>query len=215
MQLPVMRRRRRPSGAADRLCGMRFGWIQAQALCWLPMKRLPVILLASLFGVTAAATTYVRVEKDGTKTYSDRPIPGGKPVDLEPAQTYSNQQPTISTPRSNVPIEQQLLDRLSDFRYASCSVAPANDTTYVNPEMVIVGVQLSPELQPTHKLTLTVDGQPVPGGENARSATLTEVPRGTHTVTVRVTNGYGQTMCSASSSFHVQRPSLNSPARRN
>jgi hypothetical protein len=193
---------------------MRFGWIQVQALCWLPMKRLPVILLATLFTVTAAATTYVRVEKDGTKTYSDRPIPGGKPVELEPAQTYSSQQPTISTPRSNAPIEQQLLDQLSDFRYESCTVSPANDTTYVNPEKVTVGVQISPELQPTHTLVLTVDGQPVPGGPNVRNATLTEVYRGTHTVAVTVTNGYGQTMCSASASFHVQRPSLNSPARR-
>jgi hypothetical protein len=193
---------------------MRFGWIQVQALCWLPMKRLPVILMASLFAVTAAATTYVRVEKDGTKTYSDKPIPGGKPIDLEPAQTYSGQQPTISTPRSNVPIEQQLLERLKDFRYASCAVSPANDTTYVNPEMVIVGVRLTPELQPSHTLVLTVDGQPVPGGPNTRSATLTEVYRGTHTVAVTVTDGYGQTVCSASASFHVQRPSLNSPARR-
>jgi hypothetical protein len=193
---------------------MRFGWIQVQALCWLPMKRLPVILLASLFAVTAAATTYVRVEKDGTKTYSDKPIPGGKPIDLEPAQTYSSQQPTISTPRSNVPIEQLLLERLKDFRYTSCAVSPANDTTYVNPEMVIVGVRLTPELQPSHTLVLTVDGQPVPGGPNARSATLTEVYRGSHTVAVTVTDGYGQTVCSASASFHVQRPSLNSPARR-
>jgi hypothetical protein len=157
----------------------------------------------------------VRVEKDGTKTYSDRPIPGGKPVELEPAQTYSNQQPTISAPRSNVPLEQQLLDRMNDFRYTSCTVSPANDTTFVNPEMVMVSAQISPELQPTHTLVLTVDGQPVPGGPNTRGATLTDVFRGTHTVTVTVTNGYGQTMCNASASFHVQRPSLNSPARRN
>ena len=49
-----------------------------------------VVLLGSLCAVsTALATTYVRVEKDGTKTYSDRPMPGGQPVDLQPAQTYS------------------------------------------------------------------------------------------------------------------------------
>jgi hypothetical protein len=193
---------------------MRFGWIQVQALCWLPMKRLPVILLASLFAVTAAATTYVRVEKDGTKTYSDKPIPGGKPIELEPAQTYSSQKPTVTTPRSNQPIEQQLLDQLEDFRYMSCDVSPANDTTYVNPERVVVEVRLTPELQSTHTLVLTVDGQPVPGGPNVRNATLTQVHRGTHTVAATVTNGYGQTVCSASASFHVQRPSLNSPARR-
>ena len=54
------------------------------------MKRLSLTLvLGSLIAVTAQATTYVRVEKDGTKTYSDRPIPGGQPIDVQPAQTYS------------------------------------------------------------------------------------------------------------------------------
>ncbi len=49
-----------------------------------------VLLLGSLCAVSAAlATTYVRVEKDGTKTYSDRPMPGGQPIDVQPAQTYT------------------------------------------------------------------------------------------------------------------------------
>ena len=54
------------------------------------MKRAVVILLGML-GVAASvqATTYVRVEKDGSKTYSDRPLPGGQPVEIQPAQTYS------------------------------------------------------------------------------------------------------------------------------
>jgi hypothetical protein len=54
------------------------------------MKRASlVILLGSLLAASASqATTYVRIEKDGSKTYSDRPLPGGHPVDIEPAQTY-------------------------------------------------------------------------------------------------------------------------------
>ena len=59
-----------------------------------------VIFLGSLLAASAAlATTYVRVEKDGTKTYSDRPLPGGQPVDIQPAQTYSA--PATPTPQDS------------------------------------------------------------------------------------------------------------------
>ena len=51
--------------------------------------RLLLVLVSVAAASAALATTYVRVEKDGSKTYSDRPLPGGQPVELEPAQTYS------------------------------------------------------------------------------------------------------------------------------
>jgi hypothetical protein len=51
----------------------------------LPWKRQTLaLLLGSLCATAALATTYVRTEKDGTKTYSDRPIPGGQPIDVQP-----------------------------------------------------------------------------------------------------------------------------------
>ncbi len=63
---------------------------------------------------TALATTYVRVEKDGTKTYSDRPIPGGSPSTCSPrratrrplrresssASSRDSRKPTISATRA-------------------------------------------------------------------------------------------------------------------
>jgi hypothetical protein len=176
------------------------------------MKRLSLFFLATVCAASAFATTYVRVEKDGSKTYSDRPIPGGQPVELETAQTYSS--PTGSNPvsRGQTPREQQLLEQMDDFRYASCTVTPANNTSYTNPESVSVGVVLNPSLRPEDSLSLTVDGQPIPGG--GTSATLTTVYRGTHTVAAVVKNRYGKTLCQATSSFHVLRPSLNSPTRR-
>jgi hypothetical protein len=177
------------------------------------MKRTAVILLASLLAAsTAMATTYVRVEKDGSKTYSDRPIPGGVPVEIQSAQTYSSPpQPVVS----NSPREQQLLEQMNDFRYTSCRVSPPNDTQYSNPESVQVSVDLEPGLRVNHKLTLMVDGQPVPGAAgNANSATLTNVARGTHTVSVLVKNEFGKTLCNSTAAFHVQRPSVNAPARR-
>jgi hypothetical protein len=77
-----------------------------------------------------------------------------------------------------------------------------------------VGVALSPALRAEDTITVTVDGQPIPGGPNAMSASLTTVYRGTHTVVAVVKNRFGKTLCQATSAFHVLRPSLNSPTRR-
>ena len=52
------------------------------------MKRWIAVLSLITFATAALATTYVRVEKDGTKTYSDRPLPGGHPIEVPSAQTY-------------------------------------------------------------------------------------------------------------------------------
>ena len=174
------------------------------------MKRQSLaLLLGSLCAMSAFATTYVRVEKDGTKTYSDRPIPGGQPVDLQPAQTYSA--PPVST-SSQGSREADLLRRTDDFRYTSCSVTPGNDETFHSPESVTISVSTNPPLRGNDLVTLTVDGQAAQPG--AMSYTLSPAYRGTHTVGVTVKNSTGQTVCSSSSVFHIQQPGLNSPGRQ-
>jgi len=175
------------------------------------MKRLSLaLLLGSLCAMSAFATTYVRVEKDGTKTYSDRPIPGGQPIDLQPAQTYSA--PAATSSSSQGSREADLLRRTDDFRYESCGVSPGNDETFQNPESVSISVSLNPGLRGDDVVTLTVDGQP--GQPNSMSYTMSPAYRGTHTVGVTVKNSNGQTVCSSSSVFHVQQVGLNSPARQ-
>jgi hypothetical protein len=176
------------------------------------MNRLSAILaLGSLCIASAAlATTYVRVEKDGTKTYSDRPMPGGQPVDVQPAQTYSA---TPVAPSSNLPREQRLVGQYDDFKYQSCAITPANDTTFNNPESVNISANYVPALRYGDVATMTVDGQTV-GGPDGMSHTMSPVYRGSHTVVVTIKNVTGQVMCTASSTFHVIRPGLNSPARK-
>jgi hypothetical protein len=172
-----------------------------------------VLLLGSLCVVSAAlATTYVRVEKDGTKTYSDRPIPGGQPVDLQPAQTYSSPQST--SPDVGRPREEQLLRQADTFRYHSCAVSPENDTTLQNPGTVTISVSPSPPLRSGDVLTMTVDGKAVPEAAYSLTYTMSPVNRGTHTVGINIANSYGAAVCSATSVFHVMQPGLNSPARQ-
>jgi hypothetical protein len=171
-----------------------------------------VILLSSLCATLASAETYVRVEKDGSKTYSDRPLAGGQPVEIQPAQTYSAP-PTPSTDGNrNLPLEQLLLKEMNDFRYQSCTLSPKNDETFQNPASVSVAVSLVPSLRAGDVVDLRIDGTSVPNG--ALSYTMAQPNRGAHTVSLIIKSRYGKTVCSANTTFHVFRASLNSPARR-
>lgn len=178
------------------------------------MKRMPLALFlgALLVASAASATTYVRVEKDGSKTYSDRPIPGGQPVDLEPAQTYSAP-PGSSAPSPSVPRETQLVREMDNFRYESCEITPANDEQISNPQSVSIQVNIKPLLRVGDVVNLSLDGAVV-SSSSVLSYVMTPANRGTHTVAVQVKDRYGRAVCSASSQFHVFQPGLNSPARR-
>jgi hypothetical protein len=169
---------------------------------------LSVLVLASLCVLsTAQATTYMRVEKDGTKTYSDRPIPGGEPIDLKPAQGYSA--PASSGISSRPPDAE-----IDNFSYQSCAITPENDSTFTNPDMVTIAVVTNPRLRSVDTAILTVDGQAV-GPPGTMSYTMNApLDRGTHTVSVNITGQSGKTMCSVTSTFHVMRPGLNAPANR-
>ncbi|HEX6638032.1 MAG TPA: DUF4124 domain-containing protein [Steroidobacteraceae bacterium] len=175
------------------------------------MKRLSLLMTSLAVASIACATTYVRVEKDGTKTYSDRPLPGGQPVELESAQTYSAPTPA-ETPNPNVPAEQRLLSQIDDFRYESCSISPENDATFTNPLNVPVSATIVPPLRVGDVAQLTIDGKPA--ARNATTTVLDPAYRGTHTAQITVKDQFGRTLCTASASFHVFRPSRNLPGRR-
>ena len=180
------------------------------------MKRVTLVLLLSSLCVSHAfATTYVRVEKDGTKTYSDRPLPGGQQVDLQPAQTYSAPPPPPNNtgPDSSIPAEQRLLQEMNDFRYTACLLTPKAEESFTNPPSVNISVILTPGLRTEDTVDLKLDGASV-GGPGALNFTAPQPVRGSHTVSLLIKNRYGKTMCSQSTSFNVFRPSLNSPARK-
>ena len=170
------------------------------------MKQVLAIFLGSLLAISASATTYVRVEKDGTKTYSDRPLPGGQPIDLRPAQTYSAPTPSANSASPN----QQPTDA-PDFRYESCSLTPRNDETFHSPESVTLSLSASPSLRFGDQVKFLVDGATV--GGDGPSTSLINPDRGSHTVNAHVSDRAGRTLCTATTTFHVQRPTLNSPTR--
>ena len=175
------------------------------------MKRAISILGLLLAASGTQAETYVRVEKDGTKTYSDRPLPGGQPVDLQPAQTYSAPQ-TRPEASSRLPGEQRELIQAANFQY-QCSLTPSSEQTFQNPETVTLSVSLTPALRIGDTVRFSMDGSEVKG-DSPTSVSITYPERGSHTANVRITDFSGKTLCDVTSTFHVQRSSLNSPNRR-
>jgi|SRR5688572_10612681 hypothetical protein len=177
------------------------------------MKRATlVILLGTLLAAAAQATTYMRVEKDGSKTYSDRPLPGGQEVVIESAQTYSAPPAPTPVDPSRSPEQQQVLDA-ANFRY-SCALTPRADETFQNPESIVLAVQLTPQLRPGDQVQFSMDGAGIANEENATSRTVEFPDRGSHTASVQITDRSGKSVCSVSSTFHVQRAGLNSPTRQ-
>src|SRR5690348_10912095 len=177
------------------------------------MKRAVVILLGTLWvAASAQATTYVRVEKDGSKTYSDRPLPGGQPVEIQPAQTYSA--PAASAPsNSSRTTEQQDVLNAANFQY-NCAISPRADETLHNPEAVTLAVQTSPGLRPGDQVRFSLDGTDVSNEANATSASVSYPDRGSHTASVTITDRSGKSLCNTSATFFVQRTNLNSPTRQ-
>jgi hypothetical protein len=177
------------------------------------MKRLTLLLVSIAATSMALATTYVRVEKDGSKTYSDRPLPGGQPVELQPAQTYSAPKSSSdSGSSSDLSAEQRALQGIDDFNYTSCTISPENDASFTNPENVTVQVSTEPGLRAGDSVNLVVDGKAA--DPQATQFVLEPAERGTHTASATLRNAHGRVLCSASVSFHVIRPSLNLPGRR-
>ncbi len=175
------------------------------------MKRLSLLMASLAVASAALATTYVRVEKDGTKTYSDRPIPGGQPVDLEPAQTYSS--PAPSTPASsNLPSEQQTPEQDRRLPIPELQSHAGERATFTNPLNVPVSVTVVPAVRAGDVAQLTIDGKPA--AANALNGLLEPAYRGAHSAQITIKDSFGRVLCSASVTFHVMRPSVNMPARR-
>ena len=151
--------------------------------------------------------------RDEWKRTAPRPIPTGRfpaasPIDLKAAQGYSA---PVSSGISSRPPETEV----DNFSYQSCSVTPANDSTFTNPETVPSRWRRNPGLRSRDTVIMTVDGQAVGQPGTVSYTMAAPVNRGTHTVSVTITDQHGRTVCSVSSKFHVMHPGLNSPAAPN
>ena len=117
-----------------------------------------LILLSALSGTAAsAAPAWTWVDSEGTRHYSDRPVPGAEQVELIGAQAFGSSR----TPRAARTTGQGDASGVPCAPYQSIEVvSPAEQETLWNIGTNLpVQVRFQPALQPGHRYDLLYDGQ--------------------------------------------------------
>jgi hypothetical protein len=174
-----------------------------------------LILLSALLGTAASATpAWTWVDADGTRHYSDRPVPGAEQVELVGAQGFGTAARAARAPRGD---DQRGTTGLPGAPYQSIEVvSPAEQETLWNIGTNLpVQVRFQPALQPGHRYDLLYDGQRRNLNTAAPGVTLPDVFRGEHTLQVVVIDSAGtEIMRSPPRVFFVQQTSTLNPSSR-
>jgi hypothetical protein len=172
------------------------------------------LLLLAIFASAAFAaeqTVWKWVDERGVTHYSDRPVPGATKLELNIGRRASDTD-------NATPSASSTFDRPDSTAagptYRNFEIwKPADGESLINTGgAVSVNVRIDPPLQPGHGLSLYLDGRLVGDGSNATEYSLTEVPRGVHSVMAVVTDRRGQRLQeTAPVRFNVRQESIASP----
>src|SRR3989304_10029508 len=164
-----------------------------------------ILITLSLPCLITAQTVYRSGDKDGNMVVSVAPVEGAEEIEIKEVQTIPalpvSSGEALSTP---APEEKP---------YTSLKIAsPGNDEAIRdNTGNLNVIIEINPQLQSMHKLTLYLDG-----GEYASSSSTTfnlmNLDRGTHQLRVVVQDPVGKILTSTPSiTFHILRAIVNQP----
>jgi len=173
------------------------------------MRRFASFLLLGI-ALSAGATDIWRwKDANGVVHYSDSPTPGAQRMNIgstaPPAPSDVRPAGTVAAPSAEPP---------APIGYTRCVVTqPTSDQVFFAVDSVEVSVDVTPGLQGEDRLQVLLNGAPYAAWpENAQSATLTGLNRGSYTLSVRVVDKNGRTQCSGKSiNFHVRQASVLSP----
>ena len=169
-----------------------------------------LILLSALSGTAAsAAPAWTWVDAEGTRHYSDRPVPGAEQVELAGAQAFGATRATRAARQGDAA-------GVPGAAYQSIEVtSPAEQETLWNIGTNLpVQVRFQPALQPGHRYDLLYDGQRRNLNTSTPRVTLPDVFRGQHSLQVVVIDSDGaEIMRSPARVFFVQQTSTLNPNR--
>lgn len=172
-----------------------------------------LILLSALLGTAAnAAPAWTWVDAEGTRHYSDRPVPGAEQVELAGAQGFG----TVARASRTRAAGDSATAGVPGAPYQSIEVvSPAEQETLWNIGTNLpVQVRFQPSLQPGHRYDLLYDGQRRNVNTATPRVTLPDVFRGEHTLQVVVIDSAGtEVMRSPARVFFVQQTSTLNPSR--
>lgn len=178
---------------------------------------LPVLCALGLLAGPASAQIYSWTDAEGKRVYSDQPRPGASTVELKPTNVVQPP-PTVNTSRQDQDTGQQ---PSASNPYQQLSISnPAHDSSIrSNAGDLTLTVVTDPPLSGSHLLKVSIDGvvsqTGVPGsGAATHQLTVHNVDRGSHELSAVVVDARGEELQrSPSITVHLQRTSLNQPAR--
>lgn len=174
------------------------------------------LLLLGASSLAAATEVWRWVDQDGVVHLSDKPVPGATRIQVQvpPASKTPAAQPSLPAPQ---PAAAAPAKPSAGPAYSSCElVEPVNDMAFDTPEFVQLTVRPLPLLRQGDRISVTLNGSPIPDWNPVSSTYLLQQPeRGSYSVTVHITSFQGQSMCSSQTRvFHVRQPSVIRPPGR-
>lgn len=155
----------------------------------------------------AGAEVYRSVDEDGNIIYTDKPSPNAEEIRIDPIQTIEapDIEPFKYTPPAD-PAGKSIYTKLE-------IISPENDAAIRSNEgniSISAVVQPGLNISAGHQLVLIMDGNEVSTG--GPQFDLTNIDRGTHTVTVAIKDKQGKTVMQSSPvSFTVLRAAVKPP----
>ncbi|MEP7314613.1 MAG: DUF4124 domain-containing protein [Pseudomonadota bacterium] len=167
-----------------------------------------ILLTLTACSAVSAAEMWRWVDSDGVTHYSDRAVPGATKFSLQSTATPSAPAATPSLPT------RPATTRQTDFRYTTCAITnPGNDQVFTSVNTVNAALDLAPAQRPGDRVVMNLNGRRVEGWpEAAQSYVLTDMYRGSYTLSAQVLDETGKTICSSATvSFHIRQPSMLTP----
>jgi len=168
------------------------------------------VALALAAGAAQAEKVYKVIQPDGTVEFTDEPQPGqtATEVEVEPLNTT----PPLATPAQEAQASSSSpAQSYTRFRITS----PDNDAAIRdNAGNVNVDLALEPALRSSDTIDILLDGRVVGGGKKT-AITLSNTPRGSHSLEAVVKDSSGKVVARSNSvTFTLQRRSaILQPAR--
>lgn len=175
------------------------------------MRHVMLLLVLLLCIPSAYAEVYKWVDEKGVVHYTDKPpSEQAKPADLPPLQTYRGGDVPKLKPSA---VEAKPKPKAPTGALDLVILQPAAEETLRDNEgNVAVTVGVAPGMQPGHRVVYYLDGVPQALPTEALSYVVTNVERGTHTVSASVIDGTGQEIAAtAPVTFHMQATSALAP----
>lgn len=172
------------------------------------MKRMSILVCGVLLIGAATAQTVYESKSGQGKVYSDRPVPGGKPVDLKPLNVIEAMPVAPAAPKA-VAEEAKPATTAAAIPYRNLAVVfpEAGGSVAANNATFEVRVSIDPPLQIAkgHAFSLRLDGRPVSGRYTATEMMIPPeffgevIPAGAqqHVLEVSVVDAQGGSLLSA------------------